>query len=235
VGKTFIAVNVAADLVKMGKRVLLVDCDLGLANIDIMLGVHPVLSLKDIAFENRSIREVVQSTPAGFDLVPASSGIKEMAQLLSENIDRIKAAILEVAPEYDHIILDTGAGLSETVLQFNHFADRNILVLNRELTSLTDAYATIKVIYQLFGKNRFDLIVNSARSAEEARKIFTHIDGICRKFLGFGLDLLGYVAHDAAVPRSILKQTVLSLSFPQSPPALHLAEIARRMAEWELR
>lgn len=234
VGKTFVAVNVAACLARMGKRVLVVDCDLGLANIDIMLGVHPVYSLKDIAFGNRTIREVVQSTPAGFDLVPASSGIKEMAQLLSENIDRIKAAILEVAPDYDHILLDTGAGLSETVLQFNLFADRNVLILNRELTSLTDAYATIKVITQLFGKTRFDLIVNSARSGEEARKIFIHIDGICQKFLGFGLDYLGCVAQDEVVPRSILKQTVLSLSLPQSPPAVNLAAIARKMAGWAL-
>jgi flagellar biosynthesis protein FlhG len=232
VGKTFIAINLATCLVRLGKKVLMVDCDLGLANVDIMLGVYPSHTLKDIAFGTRTVKEVALPTPGGFDLVPASSGAKEMAQLLYENIDRIKIAVKAISADYDHIILDTGAGLSETVLQFNLFADHNIVVLNRELTSLTDAYATIKIIFQMFGKTRFDLIINSARSAEEALKIFSHIDSISKRFLSFPLDFLGYVAYDEEVPRSIMKQTVLSLASPQSPPAIHCAAIARKMAEW---
>jgi flagellar biosynthesis protein FlhG len=232
VGKTFIAINLATCLARLGKKVLMVDCDLGLANADIMLGVHPTHTLADIAFGRLTAKEVVLTTPGGFDLVPASSGVKEMAQLIYENIDRIKIAVKEVSGDYDHIILDTGAGISETVLQFNLFADRNIVVLNRELTSLTDAYATIKVIFQMFGKNRFDLVINSARSAEEALKIFSHINSISKKFLSFPLDYLGYVAYDEEVPRSIMKQTVLALASPQSPPAVQCAAIAHKMAEW---
>ncbi|HMK64449.1 MAG TPA: MinD/ParA family protein [Thermodesulfobacteriota bacterium] len=232
VGKTFIATNLAASLARLGQRVLLVDCDLGLANVDIMLGVHPVHTLKEVAFGRMNAKEVIISTPGGFDLVPASSGFKEMAQLMFENIDRIKKAVKEVSGDYDHIILDTGAGLSETVLQFNLFADRNIIVLNRELTSLTDAYATIKVIFQSFEKKRFDLIINSVRSAQEALKMFNHIDSITQKFLNFELNYLGYVISDEEVPRSIMKQTLLTLSSPQSLPAIHCTAIARKMAEW---
>jgi flagellar biosynthesis protein FlhG len=232
VGKTFIAINIATCLARMGKRVLMVDCDLGLANIDIMLGVNPTHTLKDIAFGNMTAKEVVLTTQGGFDLVPASSGIKEMTQLLFENIDRIKTAVKEIAADYDQIILDMGAGISETVLQFNLFADYNIVVLNRELTSLTDAYATIKVIFQMFGKNRFDLVINSPRNEEEALKIFTHIDSISKKFLGFPLHYLGHVAYDEDVPRSIMKQSVLALASPQSPPAVHCDAIAHKMAGW---
>jgi flagellar biosynthesis protein FlhG len=231
VGKTFIAINVATCLARMGKKVLMVDCDLGLANIDIMLGINPPHTLKDIVFGNLMAKEVIITTQGGFDLVPASSGVKEMAQLLYENIDKIKTAIKEIGADYDHVILDTGAGISENVLQFNLLADRNIIVLNRELTSLTDAYATVKVIYQMFGKNRFELIVNSVRNAEEAIKIFTHINSICRKFLGFSLNFLGYVSYDESVPRSIMKQTVLALAFPQSSPAIQCNTIARKMTE----
>lgn len=231
VGKTFIAINLAACLAQMGKKVLMVDCDLGLANIDIMLGLNPTHTLKEIAFGDMTAKEVRLHTQGGFDLVPASSGVKEMGQLLFENIDRIKTAIQEIAKDYDYIILDTGAGISETVLQFNLFADRNIVVLNRELTSLTDAYATIKVIFQMFGKNRFDLIINSARQSDEAIRIFNHIESICQRFLGFSLNYLGYVSYDETVSRSIMKQTILSLAFPQSPSALDCAGIARKIAE----
>jgi flagellar biosynthesis protein FlhG len=231
VGKTFIATNLAASLARLGQRVLLVDCDLGLANVDIMLGVHPTHTLKEVAFGQMTAKEVIINTPGGFDLVPASSGFKEMAQLMFENIDRIKKAVTEVSTDYDHIILDTGAGLSETVLQFNLFADHNIIVLNRELTSLTDAYATIKVIFQTFGKKRFNLIINSVRSAQEALKIFNHIDSITQKFLNFKLNYLGYIAFDEEVPRSILKQNLLVLSSPQSLPSIHCAAMARKLAE----
>jgi flagellar biosynthesis protein FlhG len=231
VGKTFIAINLAACLVQLGKKVLMIDCDLGLANVDIMLGLNPTHTLKDIAFEEMTAREVLLRTQGGFDLIAASSGVKEMGQLLLENIDRIKTAIQEIAGDYDYVILDTGAGISETVLQFNLFADRNIIVLNRELTSLTDAYATIKVIFQMFGKNRFDLIINSAPHAEEALRIFNHIDSICRRFLGFSLNYLGFISHDESVPRSIMKQTILSLAFPQSPPGVNCTALARKINE----
>jgi flagellar biosynthesis protein FlhG len=231
VGKTFVAINLAACLAQIGKKVLMVDCDLGLANIDIMLGLNPTHTLKDIAFGNLTAKEVLLTTPGGFDLVPASSGVKEMAQLIFENIDRIKKAIQEISSDYDHIILDTGAGISETVLQFNLFADHNIIVLNRELTSLTDAYATIKVIFQMFGKNHFELIINSAHNTGEAIKIFNHLDSICHKFLGISLSYLGHISYDESVPRSIMKQSILSLAFPQSTPAQNCAAIARKMAE----
>lgn len=232
VGKTFVTVNIGAYLAHHGKKVLIVDCDLGLANIDIMLGVNPKFTLKEVVFGDMDIHDVAIHTKHGFDFVPASSGTTEMVQLMYEDIEKIKDALGKLSQRYDLVILDTGAGISESVLQFNLFANRNVIVLNRELTSMTDAYATIKVIYQAFGRDSFNIIVNTVRNEEEARKIFNHIDSICNRFLGFPLHYLGYIVYDEAVPRSIMRQEVLINHQNQSTPAINCASIANRMLTW---
>jgi flagellar biosynthesis protein FlhG len=233
VGKTFVSVNIGACLARQGNKVLIVDCDLGLANVDVMIGVNPKFTLKEVVFGEADIADVAIKTRYGFDFVPASSGAAEMVQLMYEDIEKIKEALGRLAQKYDLVILDTGAGISESVLQFNLFANKNVIILNRELTSLTDAYATIKVIYQAFGRDSFDIIVNTARSEEDARKIFNHINAICRRFLGFPLHYLGHIAYDEEVPRSIMKQELLVHSHGQSPPAIHCTAIAEKMVNWQ--
>ena len=233
VGKTFVTVNVGAYLAHQGKKVLIVDCDLGLANVDIMLGIKPKFTLKEVVFGDTDIHNVAIHTKHGFDFVPASSGAAEMVQLMYEDIERIKETLGKLAQKYDLVILDTGAGISESVLQFNLFANKNVIVLNRELTSLTDAYATIKVIYQAFGRDSFNIVVNTTRNEEEAKKIFNHIDSICKRFLGFPLNYLGYIVYDEAVPRSIMRQEVLMGNQHQSASAINCALIAQQMVTWQ--
>jgi len=220
VGKTFVTVNIGAYLAHRGKKVLIVDCDLGLANIDVMIGVKPSLTLKEAIFEDKIIDDI-------------SSGAIEMAQLMYEDIEKIKEGLTRLAQHYDTIILDTGAGISESVLQFNLFANKNIILLNRELTSLTDAYATIKVIYQAFGRNSFNIIVNSTKNEEEAKRIFNHIDSICKRFLGFPLQYLGHIVYDDVVPRSIMKRETLLTHQDQSTPAINCASIAENIVSWQ--
>jgi flagellar biosynthesis protein FlhG len=232
VGKTFVSVNIAACLAQQGKKVLVVDCDLGLANVDVMIGVNPRFTLKEVVFGDMDVNDVAIQTRYGFDFVPASSGAAEMVQLMYEDIEKIKETLGKLAQQYDLVILDTGAGISESVLQFNLFANKNVIVLNRELTSLTDAYATIKVIYQTFGRDSFNIIVNTTRNEEEAKKIFNHIGSICKRFLGFPLHYLGHIVYDEIVPRSIMKQEVLVHSHNQSPPAIHCSAIAEKMVNW---
>jgi flagellar biosynthesis protein FlhG len=232
VGKTFVTISLAASLAKMGKGVLAVDCDLGLANMDIMLGLNPQVTLRDVIFGTSRVQDAVLRTDAGFDLIPGSSGVKEMAQPLYEKIQLIKDALRPLFPSYDYVLLDTGAGISEMVLQFNLLAYRNIIVLNRELTSLTDAYAMIKVMYQVFARDSFSVIVNSAANEKEAHKIFTQIDTTCKRFLGFSLEYLGCIMGDQAVPRSIVKQEVLVLSSPQSVVARNCESIISNMSQW---
>jgi len=231
VGKSFVTVNLAASLASRGQRILVADCDLGLANVDIMLGIHPRLSLKDVLFGSALPEEVIIPTQAGFDLLPACSGVREMAQLLFEKIQIVKRVLLTLEG-YDIILLDTGAGIAETVLQFNLLAPRNIIVLNRELTSITDSYAMMKVMHQVFGRDAFGLVVNAVTDDREGEKIFSHVDGICRRFLGFATDYLGPVYRDEAVPRSILRQEPLVVAEPASKTAACFARIADGVHRW---
>ncbi len=233
VGKTFVTINLAAMLAKKEKKVLAVDCDLGLANMDIMLGVNPPFTLKDVIFGNSTIRDAVLTTESGFDFIAGSSGVKELTQPLYEKIQLVKDALKPLFPEYDYVLLDTGAGISEMVLQFNLLAYRNIVVLNRELTSLTDAYAMIKVMYQIFGRESFSVVVNSTLSEKEGHKIFSQIDSTCRKFLGFGLEYLGCITADQAVPRSILRQEVLTLASPNCTVTKDCDRLTRCICAWE--
>ena len=231
VGKTFLTVNLAAALARKGKKILVVDCDFGLANVDIMLGIRPARTMKDVVFGETTLRDVIVKTPGGFDLVPACSGVRDMAQLLYERIEMIKEMLLSLEG-YDLILLDTGAGMTEVVLQFNLLANRNILVINRELTCLTDAYAMIKVLYQLFGRDFFDIIVNSSTDEKEGDRIFRHLDSICRRFLGFPLTHLGSVHQDEDVPRSIMNQEILVQASPHSKIAESCASMAGTLARW---
>jgi flagellar biosynthesis protein FlhG len=233
VGKTFITANVATCFAMDGKRVLVVDCDLGLANIDVLLGISPRLTLQDIVFGNQSVRDVIVSTKAGFDLIPATSGAKEMAQLLYEKLQLMKSALESISVEYDQVLLDTGAGISEVVLQFNLFAPKNIIVLNNEPTTLTDAYAVIKLMHQKFGRHSFGIIVNSAKDENEAGRTFGHMDSVCRQFLGFPLNYLGCIMNDYAVPRSILKREILVNASPECKAAINCSSIARAISRWE--
>ncbi len=225
VGKTFLAVNLAAALAEKGKKTLVVDCDFGLANVDIMLGIRPVRTMRDVVFGDATLADVIVKTPGGFDLVPACSGVPGMAQLLYEHIERIKEMIRSLE-SYDLILLDTGAGMTEVVLQFNLVADRSILVINRELTCLTDAYAMIKVLSQLFGRDAFDIVVNSSADKEEGERIFRHLDATSRRFLGFPLTHLGSLVHDDEVPRSIMNQEILVKAVPHSRNARSCASMA---------
>jgi flagellar biosynthesis protein FlhG len=230
VGKTWITINLAASLSEKGKKVLVIDCDLGLANIDIMLGLNPSGNLKDVLFGDVDVREVLIRTKAGFDFLPASSGAREMTQLLNENIEKLKELIVEISQGYDYVFLDVGAGISDAVLQFNLFASRNFVVVTRDLTSITDAYAMIKMIYQMFGKTAFELIVNSVHDDKEGLKVFNHIDAICKKFLNFSLSYLGSIPFEEVVPRSIMKQTVLVNLFPDSRTTVGIKKIVNAVS-----
>jgi flagellar biosynthesis protein FlhG len=230
VGKTFVTTNLATTLARQGKKVLVADCDLGLANIDIMLGINPELTLKDVVFGDLHLRDVIIPTKSGFDLIPASSGIREMAQLLFEKIQIIKDMLVEI-DGYDLILLDTGAGISEVVLQFNLLASENIVVINRELTSLTDAYAMVKVMFQVFGRKSFSIIANNIATEKEGMGIFKNIDTISQRFLGFPLNYLGHILQDDVVPKSILKQEIAITVYPSSRLATNFSQIGRAVLE----
>ena len=231
VGKTFTTVNLASALARRKKKILVVDCDLGLANIDIMLGISPPYTLQDVIFGDKKLKDIIVTTTGGFDLVPSSSGVRDMAQLLFEKIETIKSMIRELA-EYDIILLDTGAGISEVVLQFNLLASKNIVIINKELTCLTDAYSMIKVMFQVFGRDHFSIIANAVSNQKEATRLFTHINSICTKFLGFDLLYAGHIIHDELASRSILTQKIAFLAAPDSEIAGNFKLISDNVVSW---
>lgn len=231
VGKTFISINLAATLAKRGNKILVVDCDLGLANIDIMLGINPQKTLQDVIFGNTELKDVIVRTEGGFDLIPSSSGVREMAQLLFEKIALIKSMILSVT-DYDLILLDTGAGISEVVLQFNLLASKNIVIINSELTCLTDAYSMIKVMFQVFGREDFSIIVNAVSDGNEAVRLASHMNSICKKFLGFPLQHIGHITRDDGVSKSIMRREIAVLAAPKSDIARNFYQLADAVISW---
>lgn len=231
VGKTFISINLAATLAKRGKKILVVDCDLGLANIDIMLGINPQKTLQDVIFGSMELKDIIVRTKGGFDLIPSSSGVREMAQLLFEKIALIKSMILSVA-DYDVILLDTGAGISEVVLQFNLLASKNIVIINRELTCLTDAYSMIKVMFQVFGRDDFSIIVNAVSDGNEAEGLASHMSSICKKFLGFPLQHIGHITRDDGVSKSIMRREIAVLVAPKSGIARNFYQLSEAVLSW---
>lgn len=231
VGKTFTTINLATTLALAKKKILVVDCDLGLANIDIMLGINPPHTLQDVVFGEKKLRDVIIPTKGGFDLIPSSSGVRDMAQLLFEKIELVKTMILEFT-DYDIILLDTGAGISEVVLQFNLLASKNIVIINKELTCLTDAYSMIKVMFQVFERKDFGIIANAVSNENEAVRLFTHINSICKRFLGFDLHFTGHILHDELVSQSIVTQKIAVLAAPHSEIANNFRKISAKIRTW---
>ena len=230
VGKTSLAVNLALALVQSGRRVCLVDGDLGLANVDVLLNLHPRHSLRDVVARGLSLEEVVVRGPAGVEVIPAASGVEAMANLDAMSRQSLVARLQGRARQVDLTILDTGAGLSGTVVALTLAADEALVVTTPEPTAITDAYATIKVITRRRAEMPVWLLVNLVEHATQAREIHDHIARIARRFLGREIPLGGWVPRDACVERAVREQRPLVLYFPYARAAEAVRDIAERFA-----
>ena len=171
VGKTFLSANLAAGLAQQGLRVLVLDADLGLANLDVVLNLFPKITLHDVFTGKHKLEEAILPAPGGFSVLLAGSGMVEYSRLTPEVRDRLLDVIRQVRPQFDHILLDTGAGISDVVLYTVSLADDVLVVATPEPTSLTDAYATIKVLATTQGRRDIQLVVNQVGRAGEGRTI----------------------------------------------------------------
>jgi flagellar biosynthesis protein FlhG len=235
VGKSNIVVNLGITLSRMGQRVLILDADLGLANIDILLGLTPRFNIKDVFSREKTLPEVIVEGPCGIKILPASSGIQEMAEL-SENQ---KLFLLNELDNYsdnlDIVLIDTGAGISSNVIYFNIAAQDRIVVANNEPTSITDAYALIKVLVTKYSEKRFKLLINRPSSAKEAENVFRNLVKVADRFLGgeVSIDYLGYIPQDPAIAKAVLKQQAAVELFPNSPASQGFNEIAQKIIDME--
>ncbi len=234
VGKTNLSVNLACSLAKAGKRVVLLDADLGLANVDIVLGLTPKYNLFHLFHEGATLADVMMDTPYGFKILPASSGVGEMLSLTPGQKISLLESMDELEDSVDFLIVDTGAGINENVLYFNMAAQERIVVLTPEPTSLTDAYALIKVMQQNHDVNSFKILANMVSDMKSANDMFVRLYKACDHFLsGISLDFVGAIPRDASVRKAVINQKPFTVADEKCEASKAVAELARNMLTWE--
>lgn len=229
VGKTNIAANFAYLLSKWGKRILLLDADAGLANIDVILGITPQYNLSHVLHGEKNLSEVIVHGPGGMKILPAASGIQEMAELSRGHKLTLIEELDDLNEDLDFMFVDTGAGISGNVMYFNMLAKEIIVVVSPDPTSLTDAYALIKVLHQGYGAKRFMILVNMADSPGEAINVYKRLSKATDHFLNLSIEYIGYVPCDTSIQESVRKQSLLSEMFPSSKAGRQLFLIARKL------
>lgn len=229
VGKTNIAVNLAARLSAMGRRVLLLDADLGLANADVVANVPVRANLAHVIAGRRSIEQVVCTAPGGFNLIPGASGLSQMAALSEFERARILQCLQQVEADHDLVLIDTGAGLSPNVLSFLLAADEVLVVTTPEPTAVTDAYAMIKSVLRRNENAKINLLVNMARDRAEAKRVFERISAVSRRFLGLSLRDAGYVVTDPRVPAAVRARAPFVLHDAQCPASTCITQLAHKI------
>jgi flagellar biosynthesis protein FlhG len=229
VGKTNVAANLAYHLSQMRKKTLILDADMGLANIDVILGIAPKYNLYHVLKGEKALADVIVDGPGGMRILPATSGIPEMAELSKGE----KLALIDeldgLGSDLDFMLIDTAAGIAGNVIYFNVAAREIIVVVSPEPTSITDAYALIKILYKNHGEKRFMLLVNMAKNTNEAREVFLKVSNATSHFLNLSIEYLGYVLEDVRVTEAVRHQKALAEIYPDSRANKCLQSIARKL------
>ncbi len=230
VGKSNIVINLALAFDQMGKNVLIIDGDLGLANIDVLLGLTPKYNIHHVFEGTRTINDILLDGPGNIKIMPASSGVQELAELRDEQKLFLMEMLETLEENIDVLLIDTGAGISDNVIYFNLAAQDKIVVITPEPTSLTDAYAMIKVLHTRYGEKHFKILVNLVKDDKEALNIYNQISKVADNFLdGLSLDYLGYVPKDHNLPRAVMKQQAVLHLYPDSPASQVFPTLAKRL------
>jgi flagellar biosynthesis protein FlhG len=232
VGKTSIAVNLACALVGSGRRVVLLDGDLGLANVDVFLGLSPRYTLAHVLSGERTLDEILLATPQGFHVIPAASGIARLANLDAAGHLGLVQAFSGLAARLDILIIDTAAGIAHGVTQFSQAAQQVLVVICDEPASLTDAYALVKVLSRQHGVSRFRVVANMTRAPGAGEELFRRFERVTGRFLDVVLDFAGEIPDDECLRRSIRGQRAVTDSFPSSPAARAFKKLAARADKW---
>ncbi|MEP6740601.1 MAG: MinD/ParA family protein [Caldimonas sp.] len=239
VGKTFLSANLAAALARRGERVLVLDADLGLANLDVVLNLHPKITLHDVFTGKAALDDAILPAPGGFSVLLAGSGLVEYSRLTPQVREQLVDIIEKVAPRFDRILLDTGAGISDVVLHAISLADDVLVIATPEPTSMTDAYATIKVLAIQQGRRAIRLVVNQVSASGEGRTIRNQLQLVIDRFVlpqieelaePLKLNLLGEIPVDFNVREAVQKRQLLLESAPGSPAARAVMGVAEKLA-----
>lgn len=229
VGKTNITANLAYLLAGLKKKTLILDADCGLANIDLILGLTPKYNLYHVLKGERKLREAIVNGPGGIKILASSSGIQEMSSLSMEQKLTLQDELNALQARPDFMLIDTSAGINDNVLYFNMVAGETIVVVTPEPTSLTDAYALIKVLYQRHAKKRFSLLVNMVKTPNEAKEVFLRLAQATNHFLNLAIEELGYIPYDENLQRGVKQQKLLAELYPDSPSVRCLRDVAEKL------
>jgi len=229
VGKSNYALNMAIVLAGMKQKVLLIDADTNLANLDILLGINPRYNLSDVITSDQFMRDIIIPGPGGIDILPGSSGVLEMLDIEDEVQNRLIDSYAELEQEYNYIIIDTGAGLTPSIISYVISSDEVIIITNSEPTAITDAYAMIKVISSQNPLLGIRVLINMVDSQQEAADTFERLNLVVQNFLSVSVDYLGFVPTDSNVVRAVARQTPFVLQYPRSPASAALRLTTRKL------
>ena len=234
VGKTNVTANLAVALAHLGRRVMVLDADLGLGNLDVLLGLTPRYSLADVLTGQRRLRDVLVTGPGGITVLPAGSGFQNLTALTDAQMRDLQSEMDDLQEQTDVLLIDTGAGIGRNVTSFATMAQDIIVVAAPEPTSLTDAYALMKVLSTQHSERRFRLLVSMTRNATDGRDVYRKLSLVSERYLHISIDFLGSIPYDPRLVEAVCQQRPLVELYPQSKAAQAFLSLAHDVADWPL-
>lgn len=234
-GKTNLSVNIGIALAQAGRRVALLDADMGLANVDILLGIYPKFNLSHVLSGDKALAEIMLDGPSGLRVIPGASGIQKMAELSTVEQAAVVRAFSEIDQDLDVLIVDTAAGISASVVNFARACQEIIVVVCDEPTSLTDAYAFIKLLNRDYGLPNFHVIANMVQTVQQGQALFQKLTKVTDHYLDVTLRFVGVVPYDEWLRKAVQKQVPVVVAFPESKASVAIKEIAGKIDGWPIK
>lgn len=232
VGKTSVSVNLGVMLARQGKSVMLLDADLGLANVDVLLGLNSRYDLSHVISGESTLEEIMLSGPAGLKVFPAASGKEHMARLGAVEHGGLIRAFGDLSHDVDVLLVDTAAGINESVVTFSRASNEVVVVVCDEPASITDAYGLIKVLNRQQGVDRFHILTNMTDAAHHGQELFTRLTRVTQRFLDVTLNYLGAIPQDDYLRKAVRRQQAVVEAYPRSRAAMAFRKIADKMSRW---
>jgi flagellar biosynthesis protein FlhG len=233
VGKTNVVANLSVSLSELGKKIVVLDADFGLANLDVLLGLTPRYHLGHVLFGNKTLTEIMIQGPKGIRIIPASSGLQRMSELTLAQRNHLVESFTNLDSDTDYFIIDTAAGISRNVIHFLLSAQEVIVVSAPEPTAIVDAYAVIKIILAEDPGKQIQILINSVEQAEDAHEVFCQINSVVKRFLNREISYLGHIERDSHVPQAVRSQMLVTHRYPNSAASRCFRDLARRVAQQE--
>ncbi len=229
VGKTSTSVNLAIALAAQGKRVIVLDADLGLANVEVLMGLNSLYNLQHVIDGERRIMQILVKGPGGIQIVPGTSGLAKLADLGAAARQNVLTGLKELQENSDFVIIDTMAGIGQNAVRFAAAADEILLVSTPEPSSIVDAYATVKTIAGIRADAAFRLVVNMVLNQEQAQAVAANLTRVSQQYLGINLGYLGYIVRDPHVSQGVMQTSPFTISFPNAPATRCMHELAGKI------